>query len=605
MVHTVLKNIKMRKNIKMGLGMALLSVLFFACNQDYPNLLKNVGNDSISVQGNTPKVLYIMLTGARGQAIQEANTPTLTRMAKHAIYTFDGIADYEQAFDSFTVNNAWANMLTGVTQTKTYTDTVWSENKLNDYPSFISRLKKSNPDWKTVALVSSDELKTKFLSDATVAKGFGSDDEATIQAAISQLKSDKDIKVMVTQLSGIENAGEQYGYSNNTAQYIDAIEKADAQIGQLLEALESRENYKLEKWMVVVASGKGGDKAAPTGSQAGSTAYEDMRRNTFVMFYNPQFQTYYVPKPRNTSGAGPFQGKAVKLYGGQGVAGVNAEVEAADQSMFEPGGGAMTVEAKFKFLPEDNSTNALFLSKGQPYGSLPGWGIRSFGDHLIAMVASSDGSNFRVESSVNVKDGKWHTLALVIWKEGNTFNLKFFVDDILAGYNNSNLPAGATVETDDYNLTFGYAYYRWGNPVKMYMADVRMWDVRLSDDVIKEYSCIPGMLPPTHPNIGHLVGFWPCREGSGDVFKNLMDSSGDYDAHINTLDGGIIEWQPFNDVSQNICPAPAPAYYRMVPNSVDIPFEIFQWLGVNVPTEWKLDGKGWVTGYVDVTNPIQ
>ncbi len=593
----------MRKNLGRALGMALLSLLFFGCNQEYPNLLENVGNDSITVQGNEPKVLYIMVTGARGQAIQDANTPTITQMAKHAIYTFDGIGDYEQPFDSFTVRNAWANMLTGVTQTKTETDTLWTENKLDEYPTFISRLKKSYPDWKTVALVSSDELKNKFLTDATTSKSFGGDDDATVQAAIDELQSDEEVKVLITQLSAVEQAGDQYGYLSTTPEYVDAIEKVDAQIEQLLQALKSRESYNREKWLVVVASGKGGDKTPPGGMPTDATGYDDMRRNTFVMFYNPQFQNYYVPKPANTSGAGPFIGKTVKLYGGQGKAGVTAEVDASDQSMFEPGDGAMTVEAKFKFLPANTANNAIILSKGRDYGGIQGWAVRTFGDNLIAQIQPNEGGSLDIESSVKVDDNMWHTLALVIWKEGNTFYAKFFVDNILAGLSHSDLPAGVKI-TSSAPLTFGYHYYLWGTPPVMNMTDVRMWDVRLPDDVIKEYSCIPGMVPATHPYFNELIGFWPCREGSGDVFHNLLDPSGDYDAHLKSMDEGTIQWMPFNEVSPNICPAPAPAYYRMVPNSVDIPFEIFQWLGVNVPAQWKLDGRGWVTGYTDIRNPI-
>src|SRR5699024_5139426 len=288
MVYSILKRMKMRKNLGLGFGIALLSVLFFACNQDYPNLLQNVGNDSISVHGNTPKVLYIMVTGANGLVTQDANTPTLDDMAKHSIYTYNGVGDYRKAFDTFSVTNAWANMLTGVSQAKTNTDTIWSENKLDQYPTFISRLKKSNPDWKTTALVSSDALKDKFLSDATVAKSFAQDDNATVDAVISELETDQEVKVLVTQLSGVEQVGQQYGYTSNTPQYMNAIEKADAQIGKMLDALKSRENYNHEKWLVVVASGKGGSQTSSSTPDAGATAYDDARRNTFVMFYNPK-----------------------------------------------------------------------------------------------------------------------------------------------------------------------------------------------------------------------------------------------------------------------------------------------------------------------------
>ncbi|HLR37559.1 MAG TPA: DUF4983 domain-containing protein [Chitinophagaceae bacterium] len=593
----------MRKNLGLGFGIALLSVLFFACNQDYPNLLQNVGNDSISVHGNTPKVLYIMVTGANGLVTQDANTPTLDDMAKHSIYTYNGVGDYRKAFDTFSVTNAWANMLTGVSQAKTNADTIWSENKLDQYPTFISRLKKSNPDWKTTALVSSDALKDKFLSDASVAKSFAQDDKATVDAVISELETDQEVKVLVTQLSGVEQVGEQYGYTSNTPQYVNAIEKADAQIGKIIDALRSRENYNHEKWLVVVASGKGGSQILSTTPDAGATAYDDVRRNTFVMFYNPGFQDFYVPKPANTSGAGPFKGKTVELSGNpDGGDGINAIVDVPNDTIYNPGDGAMTIELKVKFDKNNTSSNAPFIGKGQRSGSNPGWILRTNGNKSVtAYVADAAGTkHISINSSVELFDNNWHTIALSIWKIGGNVNMKLFVDNVKIGYKYETFPDGSKIGSTR-NLQFGYNPTTWGDPNIINITDVRIWKTNLSDDIIKEYSCVPGLPPSTHPNINKLIGFWPCRDGSGKVFKDLIQGN---DAQLNPQGSAKIEWQSFNDVSMNVCPAPAPAYYRMVPNSVDIPYEIFQWLGVNVPTEWNLDGKAWVAGYTDVTNPI-
>ncbi len=595
---------KIRRNWQVCFLFMAVIGLSYSCNQEYPNLIKNEKENNISVAGRTPKVLYVMMTGAQGRVVKKVvdngELPKFKQMEKHAIYTYDGIADYKMAYDTMTVANGWMNMLTGVDQEKTDADTNYYANmKLNKYPTFVTRLKENKNKLSTAVYASSDVLKDSVLEDAAVAQSFHGDDQATVTATMDALSKDDSTSVFVTQLSGVEKAGETDGF--NGASYMNAIVKAGHQVDDLMKAVENRENYEGENWLIIVASGKGGGPVQVKGID--ETNYDDSLRNTFLMFYNKDFQQYFAPKPRTTSGAGYFEGKAARLYGGWGYAGVTAEVTSNDQSQFEPGTGAMTFEAKFKFDPNDASTNALIFSKGRDYGGIAGWGIRSFGESLTVQITTSDGKALDLTGTTKVKDNQWHTLALAIWKEGSIFRARFFIDNQLQGSGLSDSDPNGSI-TSTTNLAFGYSYYRWGDPAQLYVADVRIWDKHLPDDVIKTYSCFIGLPPSTHPYYNDLVGFWSCRDGSGSVFEDELDPDGTNDAQLTTLDGGQIEWNAFKDVSENVCPDPAPFYYQKVPNSVDIPFEIFNWLSISVPDSWNLDGKAWLTGYSDVRNPI-
>src|SRR5699024_1489364 len=99
------------------------------------------------------------------------------------------------------------------------------------------------------------------------------------------------------------------------------------------------------------------------------------------------------------------------------------------------------------------------------------------------------------------------------WKVGNTVNMKLFVDNVKIGYTNGTFPVGTKIGSTR-KLQFGYNPTVWGETNKVYITDVRIWKTNLPDDVIKEYSCVPGLPPTTHPYINKLIGFWSCRDGS-------------------------------------------------------------------------------------------
>ncbi|MNV70023.1 hypothetical protein D3C71_1629610 [compost metagenome] len=64
--------------------------------------------------------------------------------------------------------------------------------------------------------------------------------------------------------------------------------------------------------------------------------------------------------------------------------------------------------------------------------------------------------------------------------------------------------------------------------------------------------------------------------------------------------GGSPIWENFSDAGSLLCPEINDSYFKSVPNNVDIPFELYQWLGISIPLSWSLDGRAWNPIYSDI-----
>src|SRR5690606_23816433 len=90
----------------------------------------------------TPKVLYIIVDGARGLSVRDAKSPNISALLPNSIYSWVSLSDE-------TVNQAgtsWADMLTGVQKSKHgVVDNDFSNKKLDAYPVIYERIKEANP----------------------------------------------------------------------------------------------------------------------------------------------------------------------------------------------------------------------------------------------------------------------------------------------------------------------------------------------------------------------------------------------------------------------------------------------------------------------------
>lgn len=565
-----------------------LLALAMACNKKAEDMPGDVEykNDIGQLPG-TPKVLYLVIDGARGLSIREIKPPTIWKMRDSAVYTWNGIGD-SAAVDG----GNWATMLTGVRPIKHgIVNNDYTNSKLGQYPVFFQRIKESKPAMRTVALTASPDLSNKLIgATATENKSLGSD-AAVKDAVIAELQKDE-ASVVLGQFKGVADAGTQFGYDVSVPQYTDAILKTDGYIKDIMNALYARKTYKNERWLVVLTSSRGG---AWQQDPEDSTAMGNPRLNTFTLFFNSRFQSKVIVKPQDLRV--PYEGKTVRLTGDAAATAVRGRC--VDNTIGDIGKlNGLTVELKMKLNRGPNNnfryTFPPFFSKTKDRtGSTIGWALFKNGQGTTLFLA--DGStNLQLvtdasRGSKNTDDGNWHTYTAVFERSGNTYKASLFIDggNKLTG----TYTASREILAPEGPLTVGFNPSNFGNAIDCYITDVKIWNTALPDDIIKDWA------PRTYINKEHfyfnnLIGYWPCMDGSGNRFKDYGPNKKDM------LIGGAYLWTPFSDLSSYLLPGIADGT-KYVPNTFDIPYQILEWLGIRREDSWGLDGHTWPAEFRD------
>lgn len=601
--------IKYRKLYTLFAGLMSVSAMafFFSCNKDFPNTLTDTdGVDSVSAAKMERKVLLVVVNGARGEAVRTASIPNMVGLNDNAIYSWNALTEYNNVGNPIADATGWANILTGATSTEhNVTTNDFAGNNLAAYPTFLSRIKASKPTAKTSAFVSSTALKANLLADASQVQEFTTD-ASLHTAAMTELGTGTSSLVFV-EYNGVAIAGNAYGYETTTAQYMNAISQVDAYVGALVDRLKSRTTYNEENWLVIITSNKGG---ATSAIPSDLSAYGDSWRNTFTIMYQPKFTPQFVPKPISSRGFSPFKDSALRMYGrptdatgGTRVVVQNKAGE-TNQTIFDLEDGALTVEAKVKFNKSASGNYSFnyppILSKTTARsGSTAGWSIFKQGNGFTAYVANGT-TNLQIGTSSTgaITDDLWHTIAMVMYRDGAVFRVEFYKDGDLAISGNYTSATGVTSSAP---VTMGF------NPevftseyINMQMTDVRIWKSRVLPATINKYDCFD-MIPPDHPNYATLVGNWSTVKSRLNTATNrFTDLTGNgREGLIDAANGGTIQWTKFDEISQNLCPTGDDGYYKIVPNNIDISVQVMQWMGINTTT-FNLKGRSWITGYINL-----
>lgn len=551
----------------------LLSLLVLAgCNKEFPNLLKQDYPDGSIVSTQNSKVLFVIVDGIEGDVLKELEPeelPTITEMIKNSMYSYYSLTDYgnEEVTDAL----GWTTLMTGVTSNKHGVSTDLSTANLEDYPTFISRIKSVKPEVKTAVYGSSSEFVNHLASDADEKATFSSDEE-TKNATVEELKNiSTDIVVAQFHDDALDSDG-------SDADYIEAIKRFDSYLGELKATIEARENYKKENWIVIVTSNKG-----TVESEIKADKFEDKSRNTFTLFYAPKFSDRIIPKPASI----PYSGTAA-VYSGD----IKAEVpDVGPSDIYRFDNKERTIQFLYKGSGEVVEW-PVFMSKatGNLDGGGNGWRLwlGEGGQTMQVQVKSDKWGTGHV-----INDGEWHAITVVFFHEGNQWKLSTYMDG-------EQSPTIRNISAADLNtdqaLRMGGNYGTGGgrNP-NVLITNLQIYDTALPESVIINYGSNV-VTDQTHPNWNNLVGYWPVSEGRGDVIKNYAIGASGRDFKLT----GAYQWNSFTDITPNLNVPTNDSYYHTVPNSVDLPFQIYQWFGIAVPQSWGLEGRGWTPSYTQI-----
>ncbi|WP_405851466.1 alkaline phosphatase family protein [Streptomyces sp. NBC_00090] len=169
----------------------------------------------------------------------------------------------------------WSTIATGVWPDKhNVLDNNFTSPNFGQYPDYATRLEAANPALNTLVVGTWSPIPTKVFGSAVDTRLGGVSDANTTTTAVNKL-STTDPDATFVHLDDVDGAGHSYGAASS--QYLAALNTADAQVGQILNAVTSRATYADEDWQIIITADHGHTDG---GGHGGNTPQE---RQTFVI----------------------------------------------------------------------------------------------------------------------------------------------------------------------------------------------------------------------------------------------------------------------------------------------------------------------------------
>lgn len=572
----------------------LLGCILTACNETFDKVLTEYPEQK-NPDFQRGKVLWIVIDGASGTAVKQANnsrrTNNIRKMLANSVYTFDGLADTQ----SKSVDNVkgWRNLMTGI-----------NDDDIQKNASSVFALAKQ-AGYTTALYSPSADTYNIYGKDADKAT-HTADDAAAVSSLVDELKKDSVADYTVVELDGVMQAGEQNGFFDATGQHaadavINALSTIDGYIGEVKTALEARPKYSDEKWLVVVTSNYGGSK-----DNEGESEYEKMDRKVFSMIYNNRFNAKLLQGP--AASETPQYKYFTLTYSGSGK---TESATVNDPSLFDftydpeetdstkmPG---YTVQ--FMYMDSYNTKDKSFSLVSKARRASPnrnnndGWAVLCRYQSFKLRYDGKDALPYSHNGTGRLTDGKWHVLTFVF--DYKNAVLKTFKDG------NLEMKSGKTIVLDRDISTGNAAPLRIGKLLgskvaagAFHITNLQVYNVALPDSFIADHykQAYIDRLGSKYKYWNNLIGYWPCdREeeynGSvlhdyskyGSILKGVNSGRSDM-----TIDNPV--WTVGSSSDPNVKPYIEASYYQKVLNTVDLSSQSFQWLGIQIENGWQWEG---------------
>lgn len=522
-------------------------------------------NDTTSAPVTTAvkrKVLFIGISGVRGDVMRKAQAPHMLGLLPNAIYSFDALTQAPTNSGA-----TWSTLLTGVWSNKHgVTSNTFSGSNFTRYPIGLKYLKTLAPQLRTVSVQSWSILNSQLFSQADVTVNLPDNDAAVRDTTVNRIKTDN-ADIIVAGFSGVQTAAHQSGYGPDVEEYMTAITTVDGYVGDLLAAVNSRPDKDKEDWLVIITSDHGG-----IGNKEGSNSFEE--RNIFTLFANAKFAKHEVVPPLNSL-------KAVR-YAAIG------DYSYSRDPFYD-------FERIKKFTVAISVRSSTFAGGDPPFignkswasGNNAGWLLCPKGSDKWKFQAGDGAGGARVDitsSGPAITDNQWHTVAVTIDRSSAPGTVVLYQDGVQVGTSSLNnlspfAPASdlKLVVGDDISGTYRYTD---GN-CDFSLANIRIWDtVWTKADMAKYRHC--DTVQTGNPYYDRMIGWWKGIENTGGTLKDA---------------GPLKKDLTFNNAPQwvaqeiDFCNTAIPA---PVPQSVDIMPTLLSWLRITVDPGWNLDGISWL-----------
>ena len=218
---------------------------------------------AVSGQPLRKKVLLIGLDGVRVDVLREASTPNIDALIAAGVYS-----DTARTRPNTVSGPGWSSMLIGVWMNKHgVLDNDFTTNDYASYPDFLTRIESLRPELETFAALDWPPLGTTadggpLVSDAIDVKanvngdslGYTRGDALATSITARHLRYGNPDAAFVY-LGDIDEHGHEYG--SLAPEYKAAIETADRQVGELMDAVRSRPTYDAEDWLILMSTDHG------------------------------------------------------------------------------------------------------------------------------------------------------------------------------------------------------------------------------------------------------------------------------------------------------------------------------------------------------------
>ena len=198
------------------------------------------------------RALVIGIDGCRPDALLAAKAPNLHKLIKNGAFS-----DKAQTGDMTASGSGWGSLLTGVWREKHgVRGNDFKLSNFAEFPDMLARIKKARSESFVASIVHWAPIQQQIVKKADVNVAYKTDPEVTTAAV--QLLAEKNPALLFVHLDDVDGAGHRHGFHPKQPKYLEAIEKVDKQVGELLKAVSDRKTYEQEDWLIVVSTDHGG-----------------------------------------------------------------------------------------------------------------------------------------------------------------------------------------------------------------------------------------------------------------------------------------------------------------------------------------------------------
>lgn len=575
-----MKTKNLANSIKLLLTALLTLSLFSQCKEEFAKYIPpQPDEEEVNVVYGKPKVLLLIVDGARGQSVRDAKSPTLTKLLPNSIHTWVSLS--EQNAQGIAAN--WTDIFTGVNYLKHgVVDNNFSTNKLDIYPSIFHRITEFDTDAKIDIISANSNFLSNYGQDAEEITA--TDDVDVKNKVIASLGID-DRSLITAHFEGVQKAGISAGFDLSFTPYREAINTFDTQVDEILKALENRKQYAEENWLVIITSSQGGPFDIPVGEND-NTVFSNPALNTFTILYSPKYATKFIGKPYiGNKLSGEFMRFNDTKY---------AELQTAENELFNFDDDDFTIELKIKKNRGSNNNYRFsfpsIIGKRETWQGawdrelMYGWVIHLADDHWIFNARGTTGyGEIKADQNQRLNDATWNTITVVGLRRDGERYVRLYTN---GQFNREANITGWGKLDSDWPLRIGFLPTRESWRSDAYMSDVKIWKTAIPDDMVKEFSCSIGV-DPNHPYIDFLAGYWPIMGATTD---GMLLDEGPFGAHLK-LGNADYPTVLLNDF---ICAPSTTQLGQMVPRTFDVSAQIISWLKVPRQLSWQMDGRVWL-----------